>query len=844
MKRKLNWGWLLRMAWRDGKASRSKLVLFMASIVLGIAAVVAIQSFGITLRENIGLQSKSLMGADYIIDTNKPPSDELLKIVDSLQPQASEMSFPSMALFLPQETSKFVQVRGIEGGFPFYGDLVTEPISAADSYREKRQALVDATVMIQLNLKIGDTIKLGSQKLPIGGALKSIPGSSNLFSSIAPPVVVPKDIIEPSGLVQQGSRVDYNYYYKSDNNLDLEAFESRLNPKLRKLDGDIDTHSSTSRRLGRRYENFGKFLNLVGFIALLLGCVGIASSIYIYIKEKLKSVAILKCLGATRKQAFLIYLLQISAMGLIGGVAGTLIGLGMQPLFPIILGDLIPVDIQLVYSFKTVLLGLTLGVTMSLLFALYPLIKTYQVSPLQVIRIQNEERETLKTPLYFVIFGILIFIIAFARWLIGNWKYALIFVVGVIVAFALLVLMANLVMYLVKRFFPKTWSFETRQSLMNLYRPQNQTIILILAIGIGTFLISTLYFTKDMLLAQASIDGQKNSPNMILLDVQSDQMLAVNDKLKGAGLKVLDGIPIVTMRIQSLKGKFVEDIKKDTTATINRWILNHEFRATYRDSLIESESLQKGIWVSRFSGDGIVPISVSDNFAADAQVDVGDHIVFNVQGKLMETEVNSVRLVDWSRLQPNFTVLFPAGVLEKAPQFGVITTKVPNAQESAKIQNELVRDFPNISILDLRQVLSVIEDLLAKISWIINFMAFFSIITGIIVLIGAVRTSKYQRLKESVLLRTIGAKSEQIIKILSLEYILLGAIGTLTGIILSLFGSQLMAWWMFEEPFLPSIFPFLVLFPGITALVWFIGMLNSREVVVSSPLKVLRKEAK
>ncbi|WP_455168665.1 ABC transporter permease, partial [Aegicerativicinus sediminis] len=181
MKRKLNWGWLLRMAWRDGKASKSKLVLFMASIVLGIAAVVAIQSFGITLRENIGLQSKSLMGADYIIDTNKPPSDELLKIVDSLQPQASEMSFPSMALFLPQETSKFVQVRGIEGGFPFYGDLVTEPISAADSYREKRQALVDATVMIQLNLKIGDTIKLGSQKLPIGGALKSIPGSSNIF---------------------------------------------------------------------------------------------------------------------------------------------------------------------------------------------------------------------------------------------------------------------------------------------------------------------------------------------------------------------------------------------------------------------------------------------------------------------------------------------------------------------------------------------------------------------------------------------------------------------------------------------------------------------------------------
>lgn len=193
-------------------------------------------------------------------------------------------------------------------------------------------------------------------------------------------------------------------------------------------------------------------------------------------------------------------------------------------------------------------------------------------------------------------------------------------------------------------------------------------------------------------------------------------------------------------------------------------------------------------------------------------------------------------------MQPNFTVLFPAGVLESAPQFRVLSTHVQNERASAVLQQKLVTKFPNVSILDLRQILNVVEKLLDKIAWIINFMAFFSILTGVVVLLGAVRTSKHQRIKESVLLRTLGAKSNQILKIIALEYTYLGAIGSFTGIMLSLIGSQLLALWIFETPFTPSIIPFVVLFPGITLLVLAIGMTNSRSVIKNSPLEVLRKE--
>ncbi|MDX1543885.1 MAG: FtsX-like permease family protein [Christiangramia sp.] len=840
---KARFGWLLKMSIRDGKASSRKLILFMASIILGIAAVVSIQSFSNNLKKNIALQSKALMGADYIIDSDKVPNERVTFIIDSLGgPEGKEISFASMAAFPGKQGTKLVQVRGINGDFPFYGELETEPISAAKEYQEKDGALLDATVMLQLGIERGDKIKIGDVSLPVIGALKSVPGSSAIFSSVAPPVLIPYKFIEKTGLVQTGSRITYKYYFLADPRLDMDKFDKKLDPMLDANDADLDTHTSTSERLGRRYENFGKFLNLVAFIALLLGCVGIASAIHIYIKEKLKSIAVLKCIGATKKQTFLIYLLQISMIGLLGGIIGTALGLLLQQLFPLILQDFIPVDVEISFAPRVIFMGLLLGVLMSVLFAMYPLIGTLYVSPLHTLRVQDASPERSKKAGLFVLSGIFIFIFLFSFWLLEDWKYSISFVIGIIVTFSLLAGVANLFMKMIKKYFPASWGFVPRQSLLNLFRPQNQTLILVLAIGIGTFLISTLYFTKDLLLAEASLEEQSNSPNMILLDVQSEQSEKVAATIDSQDLSVLENIPIVTMRVQSIKGKPVNEIRNDTASRINGWILNHEFRTTYRDTLISSEVLEQGKWTGQKPEEGLVPISVSDNFAEDARVGVGDEVSFNVQGVILKTVVGSIRTVDWSRMQLNFSIVFPTGVLEDAPQFRVLTTKVPDEASSASLQQALVAAFPNVTIIDLRQVLSLIERILNKISWLINFMAFFSILTGIIVLIGAVRTSKYQRIKESVLLRTIGARSSQILKILALEYMYLGVLGGLSGILLSLISSQLLGWLVFETSFVPSWVPFLVLFPGITILVMAIGLGNSISVIKSPPLVVLRRE--
>lgn len=833
--------WLLKMAWRDGKASISRLLLFMASIILGIAAVVSIQLFSNNLKDNIKKQSKALMGADFIIDSRKEPSEKVLKIIDSLGANASEVNFVSMAAFPKNKGTKLVKVRAIEGAFPFYGKLTTIPENAGDNYQKLGGALVDATLLLQYNLQAGDSIKLGKVTFPIIGALKAIPGSTAISSSIAPQVLIPFQYLEKTALLQLGSRKEYQYFFKNPI-IDLEALDKKIDPILDAENADLDTHTSTSQRLGKRYDNVGRFLNLVAFIALLLGCIGIASSVHIYIKEKLKNVAILKCLGASRKQTFLIYLLQIIGIGFIGGIIGATIGTSLQYAFPYILKDFLPFTVEISITFQPIFMGVILGVLMSVLFALLPLLNTWYVSPLEVLRGQEEDEQKPKKAKLFVVALILLFIFLFAFWMLKDAFNGLVFTIGILITFAIMAGISLLFIKLIKKYFPSSWGFTQRQSLLNLFRPNNQTMVLVLAIGLGTFLISTLYFTKDILLAKTSLENKKTEANIILMDVQSAQEKALLTNFKNNNLEVIDNIPIITMRIEKLRGKTSSEIRKDTTVNIRRWMLNREFRVTYRNKLSETEEILEGEFIGKREKGKPIYISISDNMAKDANLKIGEKVVFNIQGVLMETVVGSIRKVDWSSMQVNFMILFPEGVLENAPKFNVISTFASTEERSAALQRDLVQKFPNVTILDLRQVFTIVEDILDKISWIINFMAFFSILTGFIVLIGSVRNSKYQRIKESVLLRTLGAKSKQILQITALEYVYLGLLGSLTGILLSLVGSQLLATLLFKEPFIPSAIPFLVFLPGITFLVVLIGLSNLKSVLNSPPLEVLRKE--
>ncbi len=843
--KKLNLPWLFLMAWRDSRRNRSRLFLFISSIILGIAALVAIYSFGDNLRQNIDDQAATLIGADLVFNSNKPLTDDIQKLVDSLPAKKSqERNFVSMVLFPKGNGTRLTMVRALEGGFPYYGAIETIPEAAGVDFRKGKNALVDKTLMLQFGVKVGDSVKVGMVTFRVAGTLNKAPGSVGIQSSIAPIVYIPMRYLKETGLQQAGSRIQSSYYFKFDNKVDMEALTKKLEPRLDRDGVNMQTIQSQKEQTGRSFEDLTRFLSLVGFIALLLGCIGVASAIHIYVREKINTVAVIRCLGVNGWQAFLIYLIQIVSVGFIGSVVGAVLGTFIQQVLPWVLKDFMPFTIDVQTSWPSIGQGVLLGVLISILFALLPLISIRNVSPLNTLRLSLEEAKLTRDPLKWLVYIlILAFISGFAYLQLKDVGQTIAFTIFVLLSFLLLTLTARLLMFLVKKFFPFSWSYLWRQGFSNLYRPNNQSVILIVSIGLGTALICTLFFIQGLLMQRVTLSSSGSQPNLILFDIQASQRKGVAELTRKQGLPVISQVPIVTMSLISINGKTGQQLKADSLRTgPSKRAIGREYRVTYRDTLTNTERLKDGEWVGKAPATGDIPISMEDRYAKSMRLKIGDKLVFNVQGLQMNTVIKSIRTVNFNRIQTNFLVVFPAGVLEQAPQFYVELSRVPNSKISAKFQGLVVQSYPNVSVVDLGLIISVVDELMNKIGFVIRFMALFSIITGIIVLIASVRISKYQRMQESVLLRTLGASRKQILAITSLEYFFLGFLASATGVLLSLAASWALAAKVFDTTFKPQILPVLGILAFISLLTVVIGLLNSRGVLNKPPLEVLRRD--
>jgi len=297
------------------------------------------------------------------------------------------------------------------------------------------------------------------------------------------------------------------------------------------------------------------------------------------------------------------------------------------------------------------------------------------------------------------------------------------------------------------------------------------------------------------------------------------------------------------MRINSLKGRRTEELLADKKEKIPHWALRREYRSTYRDQLRSAEKLIAGKWYPQaVKTDPVIPISVEEGIAKDLQVGVGDEIVFDVQGVPLTTRVANLRQVDWKRVQPNFFVVFPRGVIEEAPAFHVLVTRVDSAQSSATLQRSVVQQFPNVSVIDITLILQTLDSVVSKVSFVIRFMALFTVVTGLFVLVGSILSGRFQRIRESILLRTLGASRVQVLRILMVEYFCLGAMAAVTGIVLSVVATWALAQFVFEVKFSLAALPLVAAVAIVSTLTVVTGLLMSRGILNHPPLAVLRTE--
>jgi putative ABC transport system permease protein len=836
--------WVWTMAWRDARHNFSRLLLFMASLVTGIAAVVALDSLNYTLQNDIDRNAKELIGADFVVNGDKKFGAELQKAFDTVgMPQASEADMASMVLFLHNNQSRLIRLVALSGPFPFYGEIETLPTDAYTRMQGGGYAMLDETLASQFEVSSDDSLRLGNSVFKVAGVVKKIPGGGGIMTTFTPSVYIAMRDLDSTRLVQYGSRVSYKQYFKAANDEQVKEIEKTLGPVVKKAGHSYDTVERRKEGLGEGFMSIYRFFSLLGFVALILGCIGVASSVHIYAREKREEVAMLRCVGSSGWQAFNIYFIQIFILGIAGSIIGSLIGIGIQQLIPIFLKGIIPFEVGFSLSLRSLGVGLLLGTVVSILFSVLPLVSVRFVPPLTVLRASSEPKGKFSKTKIVVLVLIGLFPIAFAAIQTKSIMTGLLFFLGLIAALGCLALVATLLLYLVRKFFPAQAGFVLRHSLSSLFRPNNQTRVLLVTIGLGAFIISTLNIVEQSMLGQVEFTGQENQSNTILFDIQPGQKDGVVKLMQDNKLKVNQVVPIITCRLSEVKGKRVETLQNDTTDDIPGWALSREYRVTYRDTLNSAEELIKGELQKKKAGKDSVWVTISEGMEENLKVSIGDSLVFDVQGIPVKVRIAGIRKVEWPKDPPNFIFVFPNGVLENAPQIYVTATRINDQQQANQFQQQLVMQYPNVSLIDLRLILSTVNQLFDKLGLVIRFLALFSIITGLVVLAGAVINSKFVRIKENVLLRTVGARTRQITMITLIEYAWLGLFAALTGMILSMGGGWLLTKFFFEITFGFDWLELLIIAAGVIILTVTIGWFNSREVINTPPLQILRKES-
>jgi putative ABC transport system permease protein len=836
------WVWL--MAWRDARKNFSRLLLFMASLVTGIAAVVALDSFSHSMENDIDRNAKELIGADFVANGDKPFAKPLQSIFDSTKTeQAGEADMASMVLFLHNNQSRLIRLVALEGPFPFYGKIETLPLDAYDKMKRGGYAMMDETLASQFEVSSDDSIRIGNRVLKVSGVVSSIPGGGGIMASFTPSVYISMKDLTATGLVQYGSRVNYKRFFRTTSEEQTRQLVDRLKPELKRYGYSFDTVQERKQGLGEGFLSIYRFFSLLAFVALILGCIGVASSVHIYAREKREEVAVLRCIGSSGWQAFNIYFIQIFMLGIAGSIIGAALGIGIQQLIPLFLKGILPFKVDFSISWASLGMGVLIGALVSVLFSILPLVSVRFVPPLTVLRSTADTRTPTSKTRWVTIVLIALFPLLFAAIQTKSIMTGAFFFAGLAAALACLTGVASLLLFLVRRFFPNKAGFILRHSLSSLFRPNNQTRVLLVTIGLGAFIISTLNIVEESMLGQVEFTGQENQSNTILFDIQPSQKEGVIKLMESNHLKVNQVVPIITCRLREVKGKSVEILTADTTDKIPNWALSREYRVTYRDSLHHSEELVKGELQRKQAGRDSVWVTISEGMEESLNVTVGDSLIFDIQGVPLPVRIAGIRKVDWPKDPPNFIFVFPKGVLEQAPQIYVTATRIDDQSRANAFQQQLVLQFPNVSLIDLRLILSTVNGLFDKLGLVIRFLALFSIITGLIVLAGAVINSKFARVKENVLLRTIGARTRQIFKITLVEYAWLGLFSALTGMLLALAGGWLLTTYFFEITFAFDAIELLIIATGVVFLTVVIGWFNSREVITTPPLQVLRKES-
>ena len=841
---------LLPLAWRESRTARRRLLLYMSSISFGVAALVAIDSFSKNVTASVHDQSRALMGGDLSMTSREKFSRAADSILESDTRRqnieiARQTTFPSMVVYSPFLSTRLVEVRAVTPNYPLYGSITTLPASAWSDLHSGHNAVVDRGLLVTLRANVGDSISLGSARLKVTGVLESVPGDLGIAATIGPRVYISTRVVDATGLLVFGSRASYEAVVRLPPSLTADDF-TKANAHDLQVAGinRIQSAGRNEQRLSATIDQLADFLALVGLVALLLGGIGVASGVHAFVIRKIDTVAILRCVGATSGQVLAIYVTQAAAMGFIGASIGAAFGVAAQMLLPRFMTEFIPLNVEIHVIPSAVGLGLLIGLWVALVFALRPLVAVRGISPLQALRRETDAevlRQARFDSMHIVVnIAIVASLVGLGLGRAQTVNRGLAYSAAIAIAIGVLWVVATTLTSVARRAVRPGLPFPVRQGIAALYRPGNQTRSVILSLGFGVFLIGTLYQVQRNMLRSLTGRLDEARANVLFFDVQEAMRPEVDSTIRGGGYQIIEETPIIRMRLAAINSRSL----RTDSANARRpdWARRREWNSTYRDTMTSAERLTAGKWFATTHPDGVLPeVSLEASIATQLRVRLGDTLTWDVQGVDVPTRVTSFREVQWANFQTNFFVVFSPDALLKAPKQFVVLADAHDPTSIARLQGTIVSRYPTISSIDLSLVRKTILDVIGKVTTAIRFLALLSLGLAIPVLFSAVSATRRQRLREGVLLKTLGATRQQIRQIMISEYALLGGLGAFAGVLLSTAGAWALMHWVFKLAFVPAVVPMAAVAIGMMALSVAVGMLTGREVFAETPMAALRE---
>jgi len=838
---------IFNLTGREIRSSWRRLLFFFLCIALGVGSIVALRSIIQNLTKVVGNDARALMTADVEISSTNDFTplevtkiDEVVAKFPIVEARDESITAASMARAAdPANTHvERVELKGVEPSFPLVGSFTLSDGKPFDfKLLENRGAVVAKILLEELDVKIGDLLKIGDAEFRINAAFDEEPGGSSGFR-LGSRVFVEKKAFDTAGITTNSSRVRRRILYRTEG--DPTDFVRSLRDDLKGTTLQVNSYREQQQNLSEQFRRTEDYLSLTGLLILVLGGVGVWNVARAFIEQKRKTVAVLKCLGASGTRIITVYLLQILVLGLAGGLFGVFLAQCGLWVARWRFFEALPAKMSYWVNTSTSVQGVVLGVLISLLFSALPLLQIRTIKPKLLLRDENNGSVSKLDWVRSILGAVFICgLLGLAVWQAGSLKVGIFFLGGLAATGLVLYLSAAVLIWILKKI-KHLGPFSVRQAVNSLYRPGNQTRIVLLAVGLGAFVVLTVQILQTNLVREFDFTRNRQLPSLVFLDVQKSQIDGVLQMIEDRTGEKPERVPTVRARIAFVNGQPIDYEQAEVRQQQGQ--IGREFAITYRKDLEPNETLASGTWWTG-SGSDAPQVSVEQNLAERLALNIGDSITFDISGRKVTARVSSIRKIDVRNGRTAFAFVFEPGFLDKAPQsFAVTILDHINATDRQRLQREVLDKFPNVQIFDVADILEAVNRLVANFVIAISFVGGFVLLSGILILIGSVALTKSQRIYENAILKTLGAGRRTLIVILISEYSLLGV---LSGIIATSFAVSLSFVvtkylmnidWEFDIPTaLAGIF-------ATALLVTIVGVAASFDVLFRKPLAILRSQ--